>query len=96
MALFQKLGGVAVGGDVGQLRKFSTDLKTILGELEQTLNKVDSAINATTWAGKDAEAFASDWDSRKKSATTMLQDILNTLSEQSLKQAEAQDAVSAA
>jgi uncharacterized protein YukE len=96
MALFQKLGGVAVGGDVGQLRKFSSDVKTILGELEQTLAKVDAAINNTTWAGKDADAFAADWESKKKTATQMLQDTLNTVSEQSLKQAEAQDAVSAA
>ena len=94
-AQFIKLNGQAVGGDVAQLRQLSDYLTNkALTDLKGVFDGVDGKMNVTTWAGTDADKFATEWnDLRMKteqSITAMLQDTATRAKQQ----ADAQEQVS--
>jgi WXG100 family type VII secretion target len=84
------------GMNVATVEQISTDLKTQAGELTKVISKVNSIMTrvAEDWKGKDATAFASEWNDKHRAALTSLQTQLTDLATKASKNAKEQTTAS--
>jgi hypothetical protein len=96
MAKFNAVGGATVlGGDPQQMKNFGTFLTgTATEEFKAILTKIDGEIAKTTWSGKDATTFETDWEADKKKVLDFLTTSFGTTADKIKAQAEEQERAS--
>ena len=76
-AQFVRLPAGAIGCSVEQMNALSAHMKTSVEQLEQVFRGIDSKINATTWAGPDADGSANNWNSTRQQVMNNLRNFLD-------------------
>jgi uncharacterized protein YukE len=85
-----------IGADIAQMRALEAQLNNEARAIREIAGRITGKVNGTTWKGTDSDKFRNEWDSSHKKNLEATAVALEAVAVVVKKNAEAQEATSAA